>query len=197
MRKKTTNWHIYLRKVCVAMNSGFNTTIKERPYFLFFGRDPAPRYDILRDQTPVRDASEAYQISHYAHELALQEFAKNQDNISLPERVTHYQVSDIVYLQKRFAGDKAYKIKSGFEGPYRVTDIAGNTVQLKSLTSGKCKRASMRDLKLYKAGTLTKTNNKNVGQPFPIFQDTQWDMESDDEYKQSDKISNQSTEKYN
>ena len=179
-KDKPKNWHIYLKKVCVAINSGFNTTTKERPYFLFFGRDPAPRYQILRDQTPIQDASEAYQISRYAHELALQELVKGpSEGIVSPERVKHYQVGDIVYLQKRFAGDKAYKIKSAYEGPYRVSDIAGNTVQLKSLTSGKCKRASMRDLKLYKGGTLTKTNNKNIDQPYPIYQNTKWDTDSE------------------
>ena len=192
------NWHIYLRKVCVALNSGFNTSTKERPYFMFFGRDPAPRYEILRDQTPGCDASEAFQISRYAHELALKELEKSQsDRMVIPERVTHYTVGDVVYLQNRFVGDKAYKIKTSFDGPYRVTDIAGNTVQLKSLTSGKCKRASMRDLKLFKGNTLTKTNNKNVDKPFPIYQNTEWDVDLDNECKLSEQNLCLDNNKYN
>ena len=47
----------------------------------------------------------------------------------------------------------------------------------------------MRDLKLYKGGTLTKTNNKNIEQPYPICQDTKWDMDSDVEVNTSEQNS--------
>lgn len=112
------------------------------------------------------------------------------------EGVTHYQDGDMVCSQEHFAGDKAYKIKSAFEGPQRIFVLAANMVQLKSLTQGKCKKVKHENLKLFKGGTLTKTDNMNVDQPFPIYQDTKWDMETEDECK-SDQNTNLDTAKYN
>ena len=64
------------------------------------------------------DASEGYQISKYIHELALQELLNGKsDGMVILEGVTHYQDGDMVCSQEHFAGDKAYKIKSAFEGP--------------------------------------------------------------------------------
>ena len=84
--------------------------------------------------------------------------------------VTTYNVGSIVYLQKRFVNERSHKLRFPYDGPYRVTDISGNTVVIKSLASNKEKRASMRDLKIYKGSMLTKTDNKNVGRAFPIHQ---------------------------
>ena len=43
------------------------------------------------------------------------------------ECVTHCQEGEMVYLQRHFAGDKAYKFKSAFEGPYHVIEIVGDS----------------------------------------------------------------------
>ena len=97
--------------------------------------------------------------------------------ISVTNIVPTYKVSDIIYLQKRFVGDKAYKISFPYEGPYRVIEISGNTVKLQSLVSNKVKTASMRDIKIFKGSSLTKTNNKNIDKCYPIHQEVPNDFD--------------------
>lgn len=171
---KSNSWSSYLATVCGAINEGFNTSIKERPYFLFFGRDPVPLSGILRDKMSVCDSNELYQITKYAYELAANEINKLQERRKekcTAGRVNTYDVGDIVYLQRNSVGDKAYKLRYPYDGPYRVFEIAGNTVVLKSLANNKIRKASMRDIKIFKGSVLSKSDNGNVDRAFPIYQE--------------------------
>ena len=75
-RDKPSSWHSYLPTVCGAINEGFNTSIRERPYFLFFGRDPNPGFSILQDKISVCESDETYQITKYSYDLASRELEK-------------------------------------------------------------------------------------------------------------------------
>ena len=94
-------------------------------------------------------------------------------------RLTSYEVGDVVYLQKHFVNEKAHKIKHPYAGPFRVKDVAGNTVELVNLSSGKTKRASMRQLKLFKAESLTRSCNPNIDRVFPSEKHTDIDLNND------------------
>ena len=177
---KPNSWSSYLPTVCGAINESYNTSIKERPYFLFFGRDPIPLFGILRDNISICDSSEMYQITRYAYELAAKEIDKQQQNRKEKfsgGRVNTYDIGDIVYLQRATVGDKAYKLRYPYDGPYRVVEISGNTVTLKSLANNKIKHASMRDIKIFKGSSLTKSDNPNVDRAFPIYQNIPTDDE--------------------
>ena len=168
---KPKNWHSYLGRVCVAINEGFNLTIRERPHFLFHGRDPPPNMRMLRNQGTEVPTDERQLMTKYAEELVEKELEKDRTRrdkkLNSSGRLTTYQVSDIVYLQRRFVGDRGYKLKYPFIGPFRVKEVLGNTVVLLSLVTGKQRRANMRHLKLYKDGTLTRTQNDNIERVFP------------------------------
>ena len=166
---KPKDWNSYLGQVCMAINEGFNLTTRERPFFLFHGRDPRPRLLQITNSEVPKD--EKYYMVKYARELVAKELKKDHERrdkkMLSSGRLTSYKVADIVYLQRRFVGDPGYKLKYPYLGPYRVKEVAGNTVVLESLTTGKTRRASMRHLKIYKDGTLTRTQNRNVDRVFP------------------------------
>ena len=176
---KPKNWHSYLPTLCGAINEGFHTSLRERPFFLFFSRDPTPSFSILRDSSINCNSDERYLIAKYSYELASKVLESEQrqrdEKVNSGNTIT-YNVGDIVYLQRRFVNEKAHKLKYPYEGPYRITDISGNTVVVKSLASNKEKRASMRDLKIYKGSLLTKNDNKNVDKAFPIHQAIPFDI---------------------
>ena len=140
---------------------------------------------------PSVNKNETYQISRYAHDLAAKELEKKTirgENVLGSGRINVYSVGDIVYLQRRFVSDKGHKLKHPFGGPFRVTHIAGNTMVLKCLNTGKIKRASMRDINIFKGDFLTKTNNKNVGSVFPVHDQTNLDLLSNHTLHPQDKV---------
>ena len=163
-------WHSYLPKVCDAINEGFNLTLKERPYFLFYNRDPNPNFNVLRDES-FPSSDEAFAVSKYAYQLVERELSKDhlrKDKQQLASgRITSYEVGDIVYLQRHFVGEKAYKIKHLYIGPFRIEQVKGNTTKLLNLGTGKERQASMRNIKLFKAENLNRNSNPNVGRIFP------------------------------
>ena len=63
-------------KVCDAINEGFNLTLKERPYFLFYNRDPNPNFNVLRDES-FPSSDEAFSVSKYAYQLVERELSKD------------------------------------------------------------------------------------------------------------------------
>ena len=168
---KPSNWYSYLGQVCSAINSGFNLTINERPHFLFFGRDPPPKLTVLRNHQEEVPIDEEQIKMRYAQELVEQELQKDRTRrdrkLLSSGRLTSYKIGDVVYLQRRFIGDRGYKLKYPYIGPFRVEGVAGNTVVLTSLATGKTRRANMRHLKIFKNGTLTRTQNKNVDTIYP------------------------------
>ena len=161
---------------------GHNLTIGERPYYLFFGRDPNVGVQALLDKSPSVAGDEVYQIQRYAYQLAssvLQKENLRRDKKMLSSgRLTSYNEGDIVYIQRHFVNEKAHKIRYPYTGPYRVTSVQGNTVELNELATNKVKRALMRQLKLYKAGSLSKTCHPNVGRIFPLEDEIELDTES-------------------
>ena len=168
-----TKWSLYLPKVCEAINCAFHTSIGERPFFIFFGRDPRPTFNVLRNLASEFDTCENYQMCKYTYKLVSRELYNTQkvrDQKQDSSRRNTYDVGNIVYVKSRFVGDKAHKLRFPYEGPYRVSKVDGNTVCLKSLASGKSKLASMRDLKIYKGQFLTPSDNNNINRPYPIHQ---------------------------
>ena len=171
-RDNATNWHVCLDQLCMALNESFNVSFRERPHFLFLGRDPGNKFKILRPEHRPVEENNAFINLLYAYTLVQQELEKNHAKMDqgrhVSGRITHYNTGDTVYLQKHFVNDRAHKIRYPYIGPYRVVRIAGNTVELLNLASGKVRRASMRQLKLFKASDLNKTDSPNVHRPYPV-----------------------------
>ena len=82
-------------------------------------------------------------------------------------KLTTYQEGDIVYLETVFVNDKARKIKYPYFGPFRIESIRQNSTTLVNLATGESRRASMRNIKLYRAEVVTHDQNPNADRIFP------------------------------
>ena len=165
------NWHEYLPQVATAINYGFNTTLKERPYTLFFNRDPKPSLvDIVKPMSPIMDKNENFMKTKYARDLVESHLSKahqfRDKKFQSTGRLTTYELNDIVYLKRRFVADKSYKLKYAYIGPFKVTNVLGNTVTLLNLANGKERRASMKNLKIYKSNDLSPKDHPNINKMF-------------------------------
>ena len=172
-RDNPKNWHEYLPQVATAINLGFNTTLQERPFTLFFGHEPKPSIiDSKKTFSSNLDINENYMKTQYARDLVELQLSKahqeRDKKWQTTGRLTTYETNDIVYLKRRFVADKAHKIRFAYIGPFKVTNIIGNSVVLLNLANGKLRRASMKNLKIYKHTDLTPSDHINVNKAFPI-----------------------------
>ena len=83
---------------------------------------------------------------------------------------------DIVYLRERHVAKRDHKLLPKYAGPLRVIELLGpqgtpGACILKSLKTGRTKQVSLKDVKLSQHHVLTKTENGNVGEAFPIVDD--------------------------
>ena len=87
--------------------------------------------------------SDLYYRTKYSYELVQQiltnEHRKEDKKIASSGRLTSYQIGDIVFVAQNFVGDKAYKLKAKYVGPYRVVDVISSSVKLLNLSNGKIK----------------------------------------------------------
>ena len=171
-KDKPRKWNTYLPEVCDAINFGFNLTLKERPHFLFYARDPEHNHDFLNREISEIEPSDLYCRTKYACELVEKDLMAEHDRedkkMLSSGRLTSYNLGDIVFAQRHFVGDKGYKIKYPYVGPYRIEGVTGNTVKLLNLSSGKIKVASMINIKIYKTDDLSKTDHPNIEKVFPL-----------------------------
>ena len=171
-KDKPSKWDTYLPQVADALNMGFNLSLKETPYYLFFGRNPEQNDNFLNSEPPPTDPSDLYYKTKYSFELVektlTDEHEKEDLKLQSSGRLTHYNVGDIVYVARNFVNDKSYKLKYPYCGPYRVESIVGNTVLLLNLSNGKTRQCSMRNIKIYKSDDLTKTDHPNVDKIYPL-----------------------------
>ena len=166
---KPQSWHVHLPRITEAINSGFNLVLKERPHYLFHGRDPTTKYEIFNDLEKHQDLGESFHIAQYSYNLVEEELSKSyekRDKIP-PGNLKSYATGDIVYISRHFVSDKARKVRHPFYGPFRVIQITGNSTVLADITTGKRKRVSQRDMKFFKSQTLSKNDNQNVDKVFP------------------------------
>ena len=166
---KPKSWHILLPDVEQTMNEGFNLTLRERPYYLYYGKDPRPNCTILMQNIDRYDESDVVVRLKYAYMLLERELQKDRfrrDN--RPKgKLTTYQEGDIVYLETVFVNDKARKIRYPYFGPFRIDSIRQNSTTLINLATGESRRASMRNIKLYRAEAVTHNQNPNANRIFP------------------------------
>ena len=84
-----------------------------------------------------------------------------------------------MYIARHFVNDRARKIRHPFYGPFRVKQVTGNSTILVSLTKGKKKIVSQRDMKFFKGHALTKAINPNVDKVFPELEGSDDDIPHD------------------
>ena len=179
------NWAQYLPEAVAAYNNCYNVTLQDSPHFLHFGVDPHLPFNILRNEGDVVTKNDQAAVIQYCYELAIrnvkqQQLLRDHRNRDKPLRRQVYDVGDLVYLRAVFVSQQAYKLRFPFRGPFRIIKIEGSTVHLKSLTTGKIKRASMRNIRIYAAESVSKSEHPNASEPVPLEEDPDSDSEGEE-----------------
>ena len=177
------NWSQYLQDAVSSYNNCYHVTLRDSPHFLHFVIDPHLPFNILRGETGTIDKNTQAYIVQYCYELATshvkqQQLLRARRSMNALQRRQIYDQGDLVYLRAVFINDKAHKLRHPFRGPYRILKLEGNTVKLGALSTGKTRRASMRNLRFYAAESISTAEHPNANEPIPLMIDP--DLEDPD-----------------
>ena len=137
------SWDEWTSHIAASINSAYNSSINESPYFVIFGTDKRLPYDVLLDKPQPVYNSDAYakvQLSsfqriHQAVRGSIQssnaQCVARQHKSATP---TRFDVGDIVYLLN-FAKDS--KLAPRHLGPFRIIATTGNKCTICSLDTHK------------------------------------------------------------
>ena len=102
--------------------------------------------------------------------LVAEQISKRCEKIDWSKKRAHvplYKVGNLVFARANYVNDRSFKLRYRYKGPFRIDEIIGNTVVLKSLATGKSSRVSMRAIRLYHNENITRTESDNARKPFP------------------------------
>ena len=145
-----------IQPVVKAYNWSYHSSIGDTPFFVHYVRDPGNGYDSLL--TGQEDQSDRIISAQYCTEMArkhlmdTQEYRQRKHNANA---VNKYDIGMLVYLRLVTVKDKLHKLKYRYQGPYRIMDLVNNSVTLKYIKTGKIRRASLRNVRLYSAESMT------------------------------------------
>ena len=169
-------WHTLLPSITAYHNAGRHTTLGDSPFFLMFLRESRIPYESILPKEPHEDPEcrNRSQMKAKCLELAREAIVNNQDqrlgNLS-PNAKAKIDIGDIVYILSHTVARKDHKILPRWYGPHRVLDLKGMTAIIKAVKTGRVRQVSMRQVKLVHHSGITKTENKNVGEVYPLSDD--------------------------
>ncbi|CAL4172269.1 unnamed protein product [Meganyctiphanes norvegica] len=168
------SWDRLLPTVVQMYNAGYHSSLCDTPFYLMFVREANVNYEAIlaaesHDEVTVRSrASEAAICLRLAREAIASSQDKRYGDIP-PTSRSVLEVGMIVYLKEHHVSKKDHKILPRWHGPFRLVELLGaGTCIVKSLKSGRTKQVSFRDVKVLPHTSLTKTENKNVDEVFPV-----------------------------
>ena len=179
----TPSWDTLLATAMSFYNCGYHQTLGNSPFYLFYGRDPNVPYEAILSPVPHHDGTVSDRSKHMAAclKMARESISATQDknmekaNVKAKNRL---DIGDLVFLRERHVARRDHKLLPKFNGPFRIMELLGPTdtpgaCVLKSLKSGRTKQVSLRDVKLLPHSCITRTENANAGQVYPIHDDAE------------------------
>ena len=82
-----------------------------------------------------------------------------------------------MFARTVFTGRRDTKLLARFHGPFRITELKGNTAVLKSFVTGRMSAVSLRNIKLICPGSLSMTNQNQI---FPDYLSKDADFSEED-----------------
>ena len=120
-------WDTYLPFVTLAHNTAIQASLKQSPFYLFFGREPILPTELATDRRYryTEDDGQAYsQQWHKAFEIAknhlLKAQSKQKSYYDEGSKIKLYKLNDLVLLK---AAETPGKFNNRWEGPFRITKI--------------------------------------------------------------------------
>lgn len=174
------NWVHALQPAEFALNTAFNRSIQDTPYYLVFGQDPVLPYSVVSRErdNPVYNI-EDYKV--YLNGLTKRVFKTTEEMLKRAgdEYKRDYDAREKVGVAKIKEGDRVYlrrlqprkhKLEPHFVGPYRVKEVDGNKAKMVHLGTGKQVEYHLSHI-LKRESEVTREENENVGNPFPGIDD--------------------------
>ena len=183
------DWDRLLGWTIRAYNNSFHSVLSNTLNLMLMLRDDNLNYEALAKPLSDHDSTVAERAKTSARCLDLvrqavsqtQEARREKANASLKPTI---DIGDIVFAREIFTGRRDTKILPRYKGPFRITDLKGNSEILKSLVTGRMSCVSLRNVKLVNLDAVSQTN---VNQPFPDYHSREADFD-DPEVEKSPNI---------
>ena len=169
-------WNMLLPSITSYHNAGKHTTLGDSPFYLMFLRESRIPYESILPKEPHDDPNLQNRSEMKARclEIAREAIVNSQDRrlggLSATVKAS-IDIGDIVYILSHTVARKDHKILPKWYGPHRVLDLKGMTAVIKAIKNGKVRQVSMRQVKLVHHSGITKTENKNVDEVYPLSDD--------------------------
>ena len=171
-------WDKVLPTAICFYNFGYHRSLKNSPFFLMYGRDPNIPYEAILAPVPHHNATTSARVQNMARCLKLTKDAitNTQDKsmqIANLKTKNRLDVGDIVYVKERYIAKRDHKLLPKYCGPLRIMELLGpegtpGACILKSIKTGRTRQVGLKDVKLVPREGITKTENGNSEQVFPI-----------------------------
>ena len=170
------DWTEALTTAEFAINTAYNKSIKDTPYYLVFGQDPVLPYSVVLggERAPMYNVDDfrvyltnltkrVFETTERVLKRANLQYKREYD---ARHRVSEspITVGDRVYLKR--LQPRKHKLEPSFIGPYRVVDKVVDKVRLRHIGSGKeCEYHASHLMK--REERISIEENENVENPFP------------------------------
>lgn len=168
-----------------ALNTAYNKSIRDSPYYLVYGQDPVLPYSVVLggERAPVYNVDD---FRTYLTNLTKRVFDTTERVLkrASTQYKTDYDIRHKVGDPKIDRGDRVYlkrlqprqhKLEPAFIGPYRVLDVKENKVRLRNIKTGKeCEYHASHVMK--KEYQVAPEENDKAENPFPSGEE--WEEES-------------------
>ena len=179
-----SSWDTMLSTAEFALNTAYNRSIGDSPYFLVFQQDPRLPYEVFCSKQLIP----AYNIDcyrTYVCNLAKRTFeitrrfldnAKDRQEKEYNKRYkTHareFNIGDRVYL-KRLQGSEN-KFESKFIGPFRIKEVHNDQLLVESIATSKRVKVHSSYVKLAHESDISHEENLNLGKAYPFHDSNEW-----------------------
>ena len=138
-RNHQHEWAEYVPLIAYAYNTAYHESIRNTPYFLLYGRDPAPgdtpsaNNDNISESVPQWLSRLQWARDQVTHELQ-QAHERNRHYYDQRVAAQDYHIGDLVLI-RNVAPNRAgpYKLEPRFVGPYRVIERKWDTLHVRPL----------------------------------------------------------------
>ena len=169
-------WSGMLQTAVTALNTAYNRSVGDTPYFLMYGQDYRPPYETFAQDKPppwtnFDDFCQYYrQLNHrtYKHVQTMLDRASKANvrefNVRFKTKTQDIPVGSRVYIRR--LQPSSGKLNTKFVGPYRVLRDQSNKVLVRSLVTDK--EYTVHKSYVYLVPEVPPDANLNVEKAYPI-----------------------------
>ena len=173
-----SEWAAMLDTAEFAVNTAFNRSVGDSPYFLVFQQDPRMPYDVFASsqRLPVYNidcyrtfvcnlARRTFDITQRFLDKA-KDNQQSQYNIKFRTNETRFNVGDRVYVKRLQPAQ--HKFEGRYVGPFRLLQIHNDQLTLESIATKKVTKTHSSMVKVASEANVEPKANLNVRKAYPF-----------------------------